>query len=478
MSVARFGVRDASPSERAAAVAALPPKDKAAREAAVFANVGPVRFHGTLALHEAGLTGSGVRCLLVEVDGVRPSDLPGAECARDCAHGALVLEVFRDVAPQAALSALSYDRFVGRAPWDAFVVNLSMMQWGWGGGDGVRHIVESSPNALFVFAAGNDGVAIEQGVDQYQAHTRHDGVLNLSAPTSWVGGWEGTGVPANVLFVTAVTPRGKRSTYTNNPRSDAVADATLSCIGDVTMNDGRAKSGTSLASPVAAATAALLKQAVPSLTAAQARAALLSSARPWDETKELTEFQRFLGREKLGRGTLDAAAALAFAKNLVAHGEPEAKRLHALRGAEAESRALAAVRAHRARAREAKAEAEVAEEADWMVNRKYVEYGADRVMDEVLKGDPANPLVRAQALLLAKKHNVPIAPWLAMNWRRLRDEQETLNQDKPLMRLVRELDDACVAQGWRPKPRLDYWAKLWLKAQKPSFKTLDPDSAY
>lgn len=126
-----------------------------------------------------------------------------------------------------------------------------------------RLSISSHPNTLFVVAAGNDGVNVDGGASSsYPCAYNEPNVLCVGASTA--------------ADVRALWDGGKGSNYgATSVDLFAAGDEIASTV--LAPDDYNLASGTSMASPLVAAAAALVASANPSWTAAQIKAALLGS---------------------------------------------------------------------------------------------------------------------------------------------------------------------------------------------------------
>jgi serine protease len=131
----------------------------------------------------------------------------------------------------------------------------------------------------------------------------------------------------NVITVGAVTREGERAYYSNyGPNIDVMAPGgeqkDTNASTTITIEDGILSlnasgdylylQGTSMAAPHVAGLAALMKALEPSVTQADVRAALVSTAKPLSSFQcDAAEPSAVLGSGDCGAGTVDAAAALA-----------------------------------------------------------------------------------------------------------------------------------------------------------------------
>lgn len=303
----------------------------AEREQAVFEHASPVAFHGIDKLHAQGVTGRGVVGLVIEAQGVSESvHVERGVCnpGKDCTHGEKVSEVMKHVAPESTLYGIPSSIMNEETWWIRHVAaaNLSFGIYEGSslseGVDDILSCVMSHPETLFVFTLGNHGGSFEDDSSRFQVSRDWfdpEKLVVTQQKRVLFKMWSQNKVPKNVLLVAWLTPYGDVAQNSGRePAQSELGLSTISCLGEMLMDQWRPGQtdaerlikGTSLAAPVAAGVAVLLKQLHPSLTGHQLKECILESARPGGS----------------GRGTLDAPAAKLYADLLLSGREAEFER--------------------------------------------------------------------------------------------------------------------------------------------------------
>lgn len=377
MSTLSFGPQGLSHQQRWAMAA------EGGAGAVMYEKIHPAAFHHLDELHAEGLRGLGVSEIVIDLEEN---------------HAEAVLEVLSECAPDAHAEVTLLRTFLDSTSilGEARVANLSIDTTD----TKLRDAVLAHPNVLFVFSAGNlSGRAVGTGLTTHVISQVSSGRYEMKTHTESIKReWAQNGAPKNVLLVSYTTPTGKLAPAAADPqRSEKLEDAFVSCLGQVTMNDGKESEGSSFATPVAAAAAALLMQAEPSLSAAQVREALVRSSR---------------GRLHV----LDAPRALVYARLLANRDDPAT---FETRVAERERPALEVIR-RGARPYISKMRARFAERFG----------GGDAQLEEALR-DPLRPMNAKSARDAVVSGGASVTAWLVNNMAEIQAMKKSVSDAVP-----------------------------------------------